>query len=75
MCMPSILIPRLVGPWDGRRVAWTSSVSLTRFEWAVQYGVGVGNEHRADCSRAAVDPEAEYLDRKGRGPLFPAKRR
>ena len=40
--------------WDGRRVAWTSSVALTRFVWAVQYGVGVGDRPRVSCSRATL---------------------
>ena len=35
-------------------MAWTSSISLTRFAKAVQYGVGVGSGPRADCSRAAL---------------------
>ena len=33
-------------------MAWTSSVSLTRFVWDVQHGSGVGP--RAECSRAAL---------------------
>ena len=39
---------------DGRRVAWISSVALTRFVWAVQYGVGMGDGPRVRCSRAAL---------------------
>jgi len=40
--------------WDGRRVAWTSSVALTRFVWAVKYGDSVGDGPRVSCSRAAL---------------------
>ena len=35
-------------------MAWTSSVALMRFVWAVQYGVGVGDVPRVTCSRAAL---------------------
>ena len=40
--------------WDRRRVALTSSVTLTRFVWANHYGVGVGDGPRVSCSRAAL---------------------
>ena len=58
--MASISISCPAGPWDGRRVAWTSSVSLTRFVWAVQHGIGVGP--RAECSRAAMAVWIRKLD-------------
>ena len=54
MCMAFVSISRPVGPWDGRRVAWTSFVALTRFVWAVQYGAGMGDGPRASFSRAAM---------------------
>jgi hypothetical protein len=41
-------------PWGCRRVAWTSSVALTRIVWAVQYGARVGDGPRVSCSRAAL---------------------
>ena len=50
--MAYVSICRRDGPWDGRRVAWTSSVSLTKFVLAVHHGYGVGP--RAECSRYAL---------------------
>jgi len=44
----------------GRRVAWTSSVSLTRFVWVIQHGSGLGP--RAECSRAALAVWLRKLD-------------
>ena len=58
--MAFVSISRPVGPWDGRRVAWTSSVSLTGFVWAVHHGSGVGP--RAECSRAALSVLIRKLD-------------
>jgi len=40
------------GAYGERRVAWTSSISIARFMWAVQYGSGLGP--RAECDRAAL---------------------
>jgi len=50
--MASVSISRPARPWDERRVALTSSVSLTRFVWAVHHGSGVGP--RAECSRVVL---------------------
>ena len=41
-------------PRAGRRGSWTSSVSLTRFVWAVHHGVVVGDVHLVSCGRAAM---------------------
>ncbi len=60
MSMFFFSIIRLVGPWDGRRVAWTSSISLTIFVWASQYGSRV--VPRADCRCAALSLWIRKLD-------------
>ena len=52
--MAFVSISRPAGLWDGRRVAWTSFVTLSRVVWAVQYGVGVGDGPRARCGRATL---------------------
>ena len=39
---------------DRRRGSWTTSVSLTRFVWAVPYGAVVGDGPRVSCSHAAL---------------------
>ena len=44
------------------RVPWTSSVSLHRFDWAIQLGVGVGNGPRSDCGRASLSIWLRKLD-------------
>ncbi len=36
------------------RVPWTFSVSIHRFVWAIQFGVGVGTGSRVDCRRCAL---------------------
>ncbi len=48
----SVSVPLSVGSLV--RVPWTSSVSLHRFVWAFQLGVGVGIGLRSDCSRVAL---------------------
>jgi hypothetical protein len=62
VCMSFDYIPRPGGPWDGRCVALTLSVSLYRFVWAVQHGDGVGSMPRADCSRAGLGVWIRKLD-------------
>ncbi len=44
------------------RVPWTSSVSLHRFVWAIQLGVGVGTGPRSDYGRAALSVWLRKLD-------------
>ncbi len=53
--MTSVSIALSAKPWAGRRGSWTTSVSLTRFVWAVQHGDLVGDHgSRVSCSRAAM---------------------
>ena len=52
--MASVSLSCSAGSGDGRRVAWTCAVALTRFVWAVQYGAGVGDAPRVSCSRATL---------------------
>ena len=52
--MTSVSIAFSAEPWAGRRGSWTSSMSLTRFVWAVKHGVVVGDGPRVSCSRAAM---------------------
>ena len=50
------------GPRDGRRVAWTSSIVLSRFVLAIQLGARVGSGPRAECNRAALAVWIQKLD-------------
>ena len=52
--MTSVPFALSAEPWAWRRGSWTSSVSLTRFVWAIQHGVVVGDGPRVRCSRAAL---------------------
>ena len=52
--MPSDFVFRPLGARSGPRVPWTYSIALHRFVWAVQLGVGLGNDSQLECCRAAL---------------------
>ena len=50
------------GAGSGPRISWTSSIALSRFVWAVQLGVSLGNGSRVECCRGALAVWIRKLD-------------
>ncbi len=58
-------LPR--GAGSGPRVPWTSSITLSRFVWAVQLGASIGSGPRLECYHAALAVFIRKLDVSANG--------